>query len=673
MDTEARINELLDRWEELRDLGNAPSIQSVCRDCPELAGELRRRIRAFREMDSVLDIWATDVGSTPESAVLPGAREPGLPGAVRATAIYRPQRRHAAGGQGEVLAARQDALDRMVALKRLRPDRVSETAWRRFEREAAITARLQHPGIVPIYGAGEDDDGPFYAMPLIEGRTLERAIDEFHRKESLRRDPGQRSLRFRGLLQHFITVCNTVAYAHDQGVIHRDLKPSNIMLGPYGETLVMDWGLAKRAGIDDARAEGEEGAPSTGPSPEALTATGAVLGTPYYMSPEQARGEPATPASDIFSLGLIMYAILTGKSAYADAVERGDEFGDSVRRALIVPPRQCAAGVPRPLEAVCLKALALLPEHRYTAANALAGDIAKWLADEPVSTYREPWRERTRRWSRKHRTLATSALIMLVLGLMGSAGVAAVATSMNRELARQTQRTEARERLAIDAISRFRDVVVEEPALKNNSALEALRKKLLKEPLAFFQLLRDQHKSSPRTGAKVINGFARAIVELAYTTAELGSVSDAIGSYTEAIALIDGLVNANPSVTEFQSDLAQTHGNIAVLQSATGQTNQALESFCKASAIWERLVRENPSVTTFRSKLGRTYGNIGVLQTDTGQLNRALESCGKALAIQKRLARENRSATEFQSDLATTLYNIGRPQLATGQPDQALE
>src|SRR5262249_28192502 len=151
--------------------------------------------------------------------------------------------------------------------------------WR-FLREAAITARLQHPGIVPIYGLGQDDGGPFYTMPFIQGQTLQEALDAFHGDEALRRDPGRRSLRFRGLLQRFAAARTRVAYAHAQQVVPRDLKPSNLTLGAYGETLVMDWGLAKRYGGAEAGTEAVADAPAASPSPEDVTATGVVLGTP---------------------------------------------------------------------------------------------------------------------------------------------------------------------------------------------------------------------------------------------------------------------------------------------------------------------------------------------------------------------------------------------------------
>src|SRR5262249_31021709 len=150
-----------------------------------------------------------------------------------------------------------------------------------------------------------------------------------------------------------------------------DLKPSNIMLGPYGETLVLDWGLAKRFGAENAEGEGGEEAPSPSPWSAEVTATGEVVGTPQYMSPEQARGEPVGPAGDIFSLGLALYAIRPGQSAFGAASFRGADPLKAVREAAIVPPRARDPGVPRALEAVCLKALAARPEDRYPTARVL--------------------------------------------------------------------------------------------------------------------------------------------------------------------------------------------------------------------------------------------------------------------------------------------------------------
>ena len=346
----------------------------------------------MRGIDPVLDIGGNGRSlDCPETRVPSVPRIAKVPDLMRAMAIYRPQRHHAQGGLGEVLAARQEELGRLVALKRIRPERLHEAARKRFLREAEITAGLQHPGIVPIYGLGQDDDGPFYTMPLIEGQTLQEAIEEFHGDESLSRDSGQGSLRFRELLQKFMTVCDTVAYAHDQGVVHRDLKPSNIMLGRYGETLVMDWGLAKHFGTEDSDGEQEIEAPSPSPSPDALTATGAVLGTPQYMSPEQAKGLPTGPASDVFNLGLILYAILTGTPAFEEASLEGGDPLKAVRDAAVLPPRDRDPHLPRALDAICLKALAARPEDRYASARDLGRDLENWMADEPVTAYRRRW------------------------------------------------------------------------------------------------------------------------------------------------------------------------------------------------------------------------------------------------------------------------------------------
>src|SRR5579863_523187 len=223
---------------------------------------------------------------------------------------FRIIRPHAKGGLGDVWVALDEELNRDVAFKEIQFRYAGHAESRsRFLREATVTGQLEHPGIIPVYAVGEQDDGrPFYAMRLIQGDSLQKAIGRFHQAHGSGTDPQQRQLELRKLLDRFIDVCNAVAYAHSRGVIHRDLKPDNIMLGAFGETLVVDWGLAKsvtKADVNDA----------------ARTVPVPTIGTPAYMSPEQAAGRTAElgPLSDVYSLGATLYCILTGQPPFTDS------------------------------------------------------------------------------------------------------------------------------------------------------------------------------------------------------------------------------------------------------------------------------------------------------------------------------------------------------------------
>jgi serine/threonine protein kinase len=233
-------------------------------------------------------------------------------------------------------------------------------------------------------------------MRFVKGSSLKDAIAAFHAADVPGRDPGTRQVELRGLLGRFVDVCNAIAYAHSRGVLHRDLKPSNVMLGPYGETLVVDWGIAKatdRAETSTALAE-EVLRPSlsSGTTP---TQVGKAMGTPAYMSPEQAAGrlDLLGPASDVYSLGATLYALLTGVAPFKEDAEGG--MLRRVERGEFLPPRQVNRQVPQILEAICLKAMARQPEQRYGTPRGLADDIERWLADEPVTAYPEPWMVRT--------------------------------------------------------------------------------------------------------------------------------------------------------------------------------------------------------------------------------------------------------------------------------------
>jgi serine/threonine-protein kinase len=421
----------------------------------------------------------------------PPARAPAGPGGPR----FRILRPHARGGLGEVFVARDAELNRDVALKQIQDRHADHPESRaRFVLEAEVTGGLEHPGIVPVYGLGHDAEGrPYYAMRFIKGDSLKEAIELFHRAEGPGRDPGARALELRRLLGRFVDVCNALAYSHSRGVLHRDLKPGNIMLGPYGETLVVDWGLAKPLGRSQEGAADGTLRPSSGSGLEP-TQMGSAVGTPAYMSPEQAAGDldRLGPASDVYSLGATLYSLLTGR-----APVEGADLAETLRRVragAIPPVRRVNPAAPQALEAVCRKTMALRPEGRYDSPRALAEELERWLADEPVAAYREPLAERARRWAKRRRTAVAATAAALVVGLVGVGGVAAVQTKARRDLGRkngeltlsngrvtaanarlvaanaaldaQRRRAEDHEARAIAAVRRFRDAVAEEPELK---------------------------------------------------------------------------------------------------------------------------------------------------------------------------------------------------------------
>ncbi len=327
----------------------------------------------------------------PPSDEAPTLGEGSLPGASSGTGTgtgtgtnaprYRIVGEIGAGGMGVVHRAYDDELRREVALKVLGRRADDPAAAARFAEEARATARLQHPNIVPVYDFGTMDGRPFFAMKLVEGRTLAQVVEA-----------GSVSLFRR--LEIFVDVARAVAYAHERGIVHRDLKPQNVMIGSFGEVQVMDWGLAAGGG-----------------------------GTPAYMPPEQAENDPALvgPRSDVYGLGATLFHILTGAPPYA-----GGSPHEIVTRVIEAeePPRARAADpvVPRELDAIAAKAMASRPDDRYASALALADDVQAFLEGRSVSALPEGLARRAVKWARRHRTLVGAGAIVALVAALGAAG-----------------------------------------------------------------------------------------------------------------------------------------------------------------------------------------------------------------------------------------------------------
>ena len=259
------------------------------------------------------------------------------------------------------------------------------------------------------------------------------------------------------MLQRFVEVCNTIAFAHSRQVIHRDIKPANVMLGPYGETLVVDWGLGKRLGSAEGADESERPSRGSESSPSTTeTLPGSAMGTPAYMSPEQSLGQldRLGPASDIYSLGATLYVLLTGREPFGQGSL--SQVLDRVRKGEFLLPRTVVPGVPPPLEAICLRAMAVRPEDRYPSARILAEEIEHWMADEPVAAYPEAWPHRLARWGRRHRTWTRAgAAALLVVAIVAVVSAVMVSTARRNEQAARLR--EDRQRSLAEAAKKTHD------------------------------------------------------------------------------------------------------------------------------------------------------------------------------------------------------------------------
>jgi serine/threonine protein kinase len=615
---------------------------------------------------------------------------------------------HAKGGMGRVWLARDGELGRQIALKDLRPDQADNNiVCSRFLYEAKITAQLEHPGIVPVYEVGQGDT-PYYTMRFVRGRTLNEAVRAYHKK----RVAGLAGrVELVELLTSYVAVCHAVAYAHSRGIIHRDLKGQNVVLGDFGEVILLDWGLAKRIGPDpvdgvapaeerptlppspvpadhltrgfdgltlpaqpgdvtypDSKASiapgpgventengrsdsGSSSAPrvtrESGAGPEG-TMAGQLLGTPAYMAPEQARGEHDSidQRTDIYGLGAILYEILTGQPPFT--APKSAEIVRKVCAEEPVPPRQHVAEVAPALQAVCLKALAKEPAKRYATATDLAHEVRRWLADDPVQAYHEPWTARLLRWGRRHKTAVSAAAALLATATIALA-ISTVLISGERNEA-EAQGQQARQ--AVNLLTQVADIGFDEQ-------LDPLQKKFLEKALAYYEKFTARASGDPAVRLE----HGRAYQQMGDIERKLGRLPESEKSYRRSIALLEPLAAAAGAGHDVKQSLARTRTLLADLLVRRGADAAQAESLHKQALDAQRALADAQSVPVAtaedRLRLGQTLKGQADLLRLNGSFSKAKAKYDEAIAALERAHAGDAANAEIRNELALAVDRRG--------------
>ena len=498
------------------------------------------------------------------------------------------------GGMGRISIAEDTLLHRDVAIKELLAPSAALLA--RFRRELALTSRLQHPSIVSIHDGGTWPSGePFYVMRLVSGQSLDRAIARHE-------DAGGRL----GLLRHGIAMVDALAYAHSQGIIHRDLKPANVLVGEFGETVVIDWGLAK-----DLRASSEVEVPAASDGDAVETVAGLVVGTPAYMSPEQARGEAVDERSDVYALGAVLYHMFAGTAPYT-----GSTASEIVRAVVAAAPVPLVerARLPRDLLAIVGKAMARAPGDRYASARELAGDLERFEQGQLVAAHDYSTWELVRRWLRRHRT----AVAVATFGVL--ALVVAIVVGFRNVVAEQ--RRAEQHRADADELMTF--------------MLTDLHDRL--KPLGKLELLgavatkaRDYYRAHDLAPRDRSNRFL-ALANVGEVLYAQGDLAGALVQMREALVLAEELAREAPADVIHQRHVASSHIRIGSALTEQFDIAGALAELRAGLAIVRPLAASHPGDAGLRQELVQDLVLVGGALETRGDSAGAMTHYREALA-----------------------------------------
>jgi tetratricopeptide (TPR) repeat protein/tRNA A-37 threonylcarbamoyl transferase component Bud32 len=519
----------------------------------------------------------------------------------------------ARGGMGRILRARDRRLGREVAIKE---NFVKQGAHaRRFEREARITARLQHPSIVQVHEAGVWPTGePFFSMQLVAGRPFSDAIAEATTLD-----------KRLALLPNVLAVADAIAYAHSQDVIHRDLKPRNVIVGEFGETIVIDWGLAKLLNAEET--DDPSGPTFAAGSGDDRTEAGTVMGTPAYMPPEQALGEPVDQRADVYALGALLFHVLAGRppviGSSSNEMLATIVAGDAPSLADIQP------GVPPDLLAIVAKATAHEPANRYPSARELAADLRKFQTGQLVSAHRYSRRQLVLRWLRRHRTAMIVAAV--AVAVVVTVGIVSVSKIVRAEHVAEDERREAeRNRGDAEELMSFMLGDLREK-LQPIGKLEVLET-VAKKATAYYEQRPDSH------GFRDLQQRAVALGSVGDVLLAQGHTAAAVAQYRVALAETEALAAANPGDERVLRHLAVRHNHLGSALFEQGDTTGALVEYRADMAITSPIAAAHPNDVARQRDLSVTHEKIADTLFLRGDFAGALAEYRASLAISEHIA-----------------------------------
>ena len=651
-------------------------------------------------IDEVLELLAFDAasGAIPETAPPQPPREGSESELMERLASQRPPAERydtldkiAEGGMGSIWRVWDPVLRRPIAMKIAHGQRQGVPVDR-FIEEAQVTGQLDHPGIVPVHELAIDHEGAvFFTMRLVRGCELKEVIAEYHRNS----DGGSEwSLpRLLGVLQR---ICETMAYAHDKGVIHRDLKPSNVMIGQYGEVYVMDWGLARIFGqpetkggrgrgpetVADVHSDRRDLAEATPDSP-LFTMDGDIIGTPCYMPPEQALGRVSEvgPASDVYAIGALLYHTLIGRAPYVPEV--GRRANESILRDVqSAPPRaltEVRADLAPELVAICERAMARRVDERYTSVTELGADLRAYLENRVVRAHETGPLIELRKWVQRNRSVACTLASSVAL-LVGLSSLSAAILSRKNEalVAAKDRAQESSERAErrFDELKGLASTVFFEldDKLRSLPGSTRARKFVVSRGLEYLDRIAAEGSEDPELLHELGSGYLRiAAIQGAGNQSNLGDLEGARASLDKARATLAKGAAIRPGHQAFESDLAVAGMYGADDALRRGEFDEAANGYAEALERYEMLADQSGMGTAYHQQRFTTLQRIGDLRRRLGELGSAAEAYEAAMSLALELITEQPEDAGNLELYAAGHQRLGRCWSLRGDNGRALE